>query len=293
MATCPDCGAELREGAKFCMECGASIPQVKECPECGTELPANAKFCYECGASQDAEDVEEDEDVEEELADDEPAPGCTVLAQSKEHLLELIDEAIEENGIECDLNFIDVRHLKDMSGLFSWKEDARRHEFNGDISQWDVSNVENMSAMFYSSEFEGDISDWDVSSVKDMSEMFAQAKFNGDINLWDVSSVKTMYEMFNESWFDGDISQWDVSSVIDMRHMFLNSQADFLYGFDGWDVSKVKKMGAMFMGCRFVDCDMIYISLSRWKVSRTASMGRMFEKSSLERLGRLPRWYRR
>ena len=39
------------------------------------------------------------------------------------------------------------------------------NEFNGDISLWDVSNVTNMSGMFYESKFDGDISDWDVSKV--------------------------------------------------------------------------------------------------------------------------------
>ena len=40
--------------------------------------------------------------------------------------------------------------------------------FNGDISQWNVSNVTDMSSMFYKSAFNGDISNWDVSNVRDM-----------------------------------------------------------------------------------------------------------------------------
>jgi surface protein len=40
--------------------------------------------------------------------------------------------------------------------------------FNGDISQWDVSNVTDMSFMFYRSNFTGDISKWDVSNVTNM-----------------------------------------------------------------------------------------------------------------------------
>jgi surface protein len=31
-------------------------------------------------------------------------------------------------------------------------------EFNGDISNWDVSNVTNMEGIFYNSKFNGDIS---------------------------------------------------------------------------------------------------------------------------------------
>ena len=41
-----------------------------------------------------------------------------------------------------------------------------RSKFNGDISGWDVSRVENMSAMFNDSKFNKNISKWDVSSHK-------------------------------------------------------------------------------------------------------------------------------
>lgn len=46
---CKQCGAELVPGAKFCMECGAEIPQVSLCQNCGAELLLRAKFCMECG----------------------------------------------------------------------------------------------------------------------------------------------------------------------------------------------------------------------------------------------------
>ena len=48
--------------------------------------------------------------------------------------------------------------------------------FNGDISQWNVSNVNDMSGMFLSAlSFNGDISKWDVSSVTNMDYMFMSA----------------------------------------------------------------------------------------------------------------------
>ena len=89
-----------------------------------------------------------------------------VIAKNREHLKKLIDEAIEELGPNCDLNFIDVSHVKDMNHMFA------DNDFNGDISQWDVSNVENMNWMFAESKFNGDISEWNVSNVKDMNRMF-------------------------------------------------------------------------------------------------------------------------
>jgi len=38
--------------------------------------------------------------------------------------------------------------------------------FNGDISEWDVSNVINMESMFEYSSFNQDISNWNVDNVR-------------------------------------------------------------------------------------------------------------------------------
>ncbi|MEZ0248243.1 MAG: SPFH domain-containing protein [Thermoproteus sp.] len=47
---CPRCGYVNPPGAKFCMNCGAPLPQEKICPRCGFRNPPNAKFCMNCGA---------------------------------------------------------------------------------------------------------------------------------------------------------------------------------------------------------------------------------------------------
>lgn len=46
---CKKCGAELMDGAKFCMKCGTKVEQEILCPQCGTKLPADAAFCFSCG----------------------------------------------------------------------------------------------------------------------------------------------------------------------------------------------------------------------------------------------------
>lgn len=53
MSVCSYCGAELDASAKFCMECGAPVHQIKKCIQCGIELPLKAKFCLGCGAPQE------------------------------------------------------------------------------------------------------------------------------------------------------------------------------------------------------------------------------------------------
>ena len=49
---CTKCGAENREGAKFCNECAA--PTEGSCPRCGSRNKPGAKFCDECGATLDS-----------------------------------------------------------------------------------------------------------------------------------------------------------------------------------------------------------------------------------------------
>ena len=50
---CSNCGETVRDGAKFCENCGTPVPQVKKCISCGAELMLTVKFCPECGARQD------------------------------------------------------------------------------------------------------------------------------------------------------------------------------------------------------------------------------------------------
>ncbi len=54
-ATCPSCGAQASQDAKFCPECGKpmTVPKAK-CISCQAEIAAGSKFCPECGASQEA-----------------------------------------------------------------------------------------------------------------------------------------------------------------------------------------------------------------------------------------------
>ena len=46
---CSKCGAENREGARFCDKCGANLSL--KCPSCGAENRTDANFCDSCGAA--------------------------------------------------------------------------------------------------------------------------------------------------------------------------------------------------------------------------------------------------
>src|SRR5918912_3987338 len=45
---CAHCGAENREGRKFCAHCGCSLAIV--CPACGAANEPGDRFCGECGS---------------------------------------------------------------------------------------------------------------------------------------------------------------------------------------------------------------------------------------------------
>lgn len=180
----------------------------------------------------------------------------TLFPKSKDELVEMIHDEIKRNGNSCSLNHIDVSSIDNMSFLFSNPMSTtdkvfyyELHNFKGDISKWDTSNVTDMSYMFHKSLFNGDISEWDVSNVKIMRCMFDHSKFNGDISNWDVSNVIDMGLMFKESSFDNDISYWDVSNVINMNSMFDTSE--FNRDISNWDVSSVTNMSWMFFDSIF------------------------------------------
>ena len=125
--------------------------------------------------------------------------------KTSDELKELVDKLIKERGNEANLNDIDTSEITDMTELFY------QSKFNGDISNWAVSNVETMESMFYESKFtgeNGDISDWDVSNVKDMNYMFYSSSFNGDLSNWDVSKVEDMGEMFLQSPLQSNTPKW-------------------------------------------------------------------------------------
>ena len=144
--------------------------------------------------------------------------------QTKEELIDNIQELFDKG--QTNLNCIDTSNITDMSNLFKYL--YANIENNFDVSNWNVSNVTDMSYMFHGCKnFDCDLSNWDVSNVKDMQYMFKNCyklKGNGLEN-WDVSNVKNTNGMFKDCKnFEGN-------------------------GLENWNVKNVKTMSSMFYGC--------------------------------------------
>ena len=90
----------------------------------------------------------------------------------------------------------------------------------------------------------GHISNWDTSEVTDMSKLFLDAHtFNEPLNNWDVSKVTNMHAMFDNAYvFNQPLNNWDVSKVTDMSEMFSSMESlAFNQPIGNWDVSKVTR----------------------------------------------------
>jgi surface protein len=104
-----------------------------------------------------------------------------------------------------------------MGAMFKYATEFR----GGNLTGWNTSRVENMSATFasngfeYTSAFTGDVSTWDVSNVVSFRQAFYDnSGFNGNLSAWNTSSAIAMDEMFSQATaFSGDLSTWDTRKL--------------------------------------------------------------------------------
>lgn len=67
---CIYCNTVLKQGAKFCPNCGKEVIEFNQCVKCGEQIKAGALFCPHCGAKQQIEeDVVSEMIPQEEMTD--------------------------------------------------------------------------------------------------------------------------------------------------------------------------------------------------------------------------------
>ncbi len=168
-----------------------------------------------------------------------------------------------------DVSGFTTSSVTDMSYLFAYSGNGALDNPNynyvesvwsiGDLSNWDVSNVTNMKAMFmnsgiYSTNWNvGDLSSWDTVKVTDMGHLFdSVAKYSENINIagiseWTVSHVTDMTSMLagiSPSSLNLDLSNWDISNVVHMNYMFSESK-NLVIDIFNWNTSSVQEMSGL------------------------------------------------
>ena len=134
-------------------------------------------------------------------------------------------------------------------------------------SNWDTSNVTDMSFMFYSN----------------LNNSGSQVLVSGGpafgINNWNVSSVTTMESMFELSFIGADISVWNTSSLTNIKNIVKTQQTSLYAKLATWNVSNVTNMEGAFQEAGISGSSANPFNLSAWNTSSATNMKNMFYNS--------------
>ena len=147
-----------------------------------------------------------------------------------------------------------------------------------DLSNFDTSNVTDMSYMFYgmSNLTTLDLSNFNTSQVTDMKYMFTYM-FNLttlDLSSFNTFKVTDMNHMFSatRNLTTLDLSNFDTSMVISMQAMFERMYNLTTLNLSNFDTSKVTNMYGMFGGMS----NLATLDLSNFDTSKVTDMSHMF-----------------
>jgi surface protein len=156
-----------------------------------------------------------------------------IVFNSKQLLIKAVNDYLDKNiNNYPDIGEWDVSNITDMSRLFyNNKNLSKIIDWRGNnkllnIGNWDVSNVRNMDSMFFGcSSFNQPLNNWNVSNVKSMGYMFVNClSFNQPLNNWDVRKVENMIYMFKGCIsFNQPLIDWKVNNILDTTMMFDDS----------------------------------------------------------------------
>lgn len=183
------------------------------------------------------------------------------------------------------------------------------HREYGYISDWDVSEVTDMSYLFFGRNITFSLSSWNTENVVTMKGMFEGADYDEDIRHWDVSSVETFAFMFKDSTFGQDLTRWQFTfkqhdgmfsensnyagntlivtkflspvftnamlrDAVNLWFTDRDAAVEQYKDISEWRVYQVTDMSGLFKNRDFSD------DLSRWVVSSVTDMSSMFEGST-------------
>ncbi len=143
--------------------------------------------------------------------------------------------------------------MSSVTSLFLAFDNSGLKQIN--VSNWDTSNVTNMSNTFSHCELltSVDVSKWNTSKVTNMEGMFVDCNLlaSVDVSKWNTSKVTDMASMFSicGTLRSIDVSKWNTSNVTDISGMFFGCGSLHSVDITGWDTSKVTNMTRLFFNC--------------------------------------------
>lgn len=201
------------------------------------------------------------------------------------------------NVTSIDQLFKNCKNLTDVSGLKDWdvsNVETMEQAFNGcnelsdisALSTWNVSKVTSFRVMFGETDLTSDslkaLEDWDVSNVKDMSSLFYNCTYLTNVDAlskWNVGNVTKMPGMFdscsNLKNADG-MKNWNMSNVTYMNGMFQYCYRLEKLDASKWNVSNVTDFRQMFDGCGGKNVNGAVVNFSNKTFNENADMTSAF-----------------
>ncbi len=210
----------------------------------------------------------------------------------------------------------EVKPLSDISAIAAWNTskvkrmdnmlqrlsitnvdalETRQHPGKNYVS-WDVSSVEDMSAMLGGNQSLNDISGiakWNIASVTNMNSMLGGTAITSaealrtiqhegkDYVSWNVSGVKRMDNLFMNDAELADIAAlatWDTGSVEDMSQMFCGASAlSNISALTNWNTSSIEDISGMFREASSLSN---IAPLANWDTSSVMEMSQLFYRDA-------------
>ncbi len=137
----------------------------------------------------------------------------------------------------------DLSRVNSLAGAF-W--DCNSLRGNNFFNEWDISNVTDLTAMFFlANSFNQPLDKWDLRNVTQMSNMFFQAtQFNQPLDKWNVENVENMHSMFKlATSFNQNLEKWNiekVSSMIDFLDSVTLSEENYDAILNSWSNQQIQ-----------------------------------------------------
>jgi len=220
---------------------------------------------------------------------------CYIIYNNRKYRLQSYFK-FEKNGLN-EIELQEVEQLKDLSHMFTFAYSIKNFDF---LSEWDLSNVENISYMFAATNINDlrSVSGWNTRNIKNMTGLFCLEYDKTPNSITDLNPLKN----------------WDVSNIEDISFMFGGRKISSLKSLERWELFKIKSLEGMFRKCEFLNglegienwnlfsCknikDMFYqckgikslVPLKYWDTSKIENMSRLFCGNDLESLEGLENW---
>jgi surface protein len=183
------------------------------------------------------------------------------------NLRSLFDGCYKFNG---NINDWDMSNIIDITSMF-----RSCLIYNQAVNNWDVSRVKYFGCAFVYTAFNQPVNNWQVDSALALGCLFASSQFNQPLSNWNTGNVTSWDAMFRDSHFNQPIGNWDVSGAITMDRMFENTP--FNQPIDNWVVDSVTSMAWMFQNSSFNQ------SINSWNTGQVTTIREMFKGSDFNR----------